>query len=229
MIVTVTLWQLTVTPHELKPFPSVWVTWLSKLMAGELQCYWSIWFRTHYKYEKLVSNFDSAQWNARHRALLDGRISDLQAEGWTVSVEGENWFEIAGRSHPIKVAGKPDILAIREGCAVIEDCKTGRKKNSDLYQILIYMLLLPISTAKCRGLRLAGRLVYPDEVVEVAGEQVNEEFKAQFQKAIAYLSSTIPARKIPSFSACRYCDISAEYCPERVEENAAATEEHNLF
>lgn len=199
-------------------------------MADELQCYWSIWFRTHYKYEKLVSNFDSAQWNARHRALLDDRISDLQAEGWAVSVEGENWFEIAGRSHPIKVAGKPDILAIREGCAFIEDCKTGKKKNSDLYQILLYMLLLPVSTAKCRGLKLAGRLVYPDEVVEVAGEQVNEEFKAQFQKAIAYLSSTIPARKIPSFPECRYCDVSAEYCRERMDSQPEPSQsEHELF
>jgi hypothetical protein len=199
-------------------------------MTGELQCHWSAWFRTHYKYDKAVSNFDSAQWNARHRTLLDERISVLQAEGWTVSVEGENWFEVAGRSYPIKVAGKPDILAVQGDYAFVEDCKTGRKKNSDLYQVLIYMLLLPLSTAKCRNVSLAGRLVYSDEVVEVPGKQVNEEFKAQFREAITYLSSTIPARKVPSFQECRFCDISAEYCPERVEEHIAEqTEEHELF
>lgn len=199
-------------------------------MTDELHCYWSAWFRTHYKYEKLVSNFDSAQWSARHRVLVNDRVSDLQAGGWTVTIEGENWFEIAGRSYPVKVAGKPDILAIQEGCAFIEDCKTGRKKNSDLYQVLIYMLLLPLSTEKCRGLKLAGRLIYPDEVVEVSGEQVNEEFKAQFREAIAYLSSTIPARKVPSFQECQYCDISGKYCPERIESSQFEdTDEHDLF
>lgn len=199
-------------------------------MTGELQCHWSAWFRTHYKYDKAVSNFDSAQWNARHRALQAERISVLQAEDWTVSVEGENWFEVAGRSYSIKVAGKPDILAVQGDYAFVEDCKTGRKKNSDLYQVLIYMLLLPLSTAKYRNVRLAGRLVYSNEVVEISSEQVNEEFKAQFREVIAYLSSTIPARKVPSFQECRYCDISAKYCPERVDNQPEQFQsEHELF
>jgi hypothetical protein len=60
----------------------------------------------------------------------------LEAEGYTVYGEGENWFEVVGRSFAVKVVGKPDILAIREHQAVVENCKTGRKKNSDLYQVL---------------------------------------------------------------------------------------------
>ncbi len=144
--------------------------------------------------------------------------------------EGENWFEVTGREHVVKVSGKPDILAIRGKGAFVEDCKTGRKKNSDLYQILLYLLLLPVSGTKYRGLSWKGRLVYPDSVMEIQSAQVDEEFRAQFREAIATLSSTIPARKVPSFQTCHYCDISAQYCPERVEENLIeSAEDHDLF
>ncbi|NJR51926.1 MAG: hypothetical protein HC780_22485 [Leptolyngbyaceae cyanobacterium CSU_1_3] len=165
--------------YEPKQFPTVWVTWLAKLMADELQCRWATWFRTHCKYEKLSSNFDSAKWNASHRALLDNRIADLQAEGCTVYAEGENWFEISGKNYSIKVSGKPDILVFEDEQVWVGDCKTGRKKNSDLYQVLLYMLLVPLTNSKCRGMKLEGRLVYPGEILQVSSEQVNEEFKAQ--------------------------------------------------
>ncbi|MBD2069787.1 Dna2/Cas4 domain-containing protein [Leptolyngbya sp. FACHB-671] len=215
---------------ELKPFPSIWVTWLARLMAGETQCQWSIWFRAHYKYEKLGSNFDSAKWNASHQALLHQRICELEAEGYSVCVEGENWFEISGKSYAAKVSGKPDIIAIADQQGFVEDCKTGRKKNSDLYQVLIYLLLLPISHPKCRGLSLVGRLVYPTEVIEIQADQVDEVFKSQFREAIAILSDVTPARKVPSFQECRYCDIAGRYCPERIEgRQALAAEEHDLF
>lgn len=215
---------------EPKPFPSIWVTWLARFMADEIQCHWSTWFRTHYKYEKLSSNFDSAKWNANHQALLRNRVCNLESEGYTAYLEGENWFEIEGKSFSVKVSGKPDIVAIAGQQGFIEDCKTGRKRNSDLYQILIYLLLLPVSHSRYRGLRLGGRLVYSTEVIEIEADQVDEEFKAQFRKAIATLSSVNPARKVPSFHECRYCDISRKYCSERIEDNQLKeVDEHDLF
>lgn len=199
-------------------------------MTDEIQCPWSMWFRTHYKYEKLSRDFDSAKWSASHRALLNDRISNLRVQGFTVFAEGENWFEITGKSHSVKVSGKPDILAIRDEQVWVEDCKTGKKKNSDLYQILLYVLLLPLSHQRCWGRKLEGRLVYPDGVMEVSGEQVSEEFKAQFREMVALLSQSIPPRKVACFQECRYCDISAQYCQERVEENSSARlKEHDLF
>ncbi|MBD2079876.1 hypothetical protein [Leptolyngbya sp. FACHB-17] len=96
--------------------------------------------------------------------------------------------------------------------------------------MLIYLLLLPVSLAPCQGLPLQGRLIYRDEVVEIQAAQVNEDFRTQFRAAIATLSNTSPARKVPSFQECRFCDISTQYCPERVDahspEDASA---HHLF
>lgn len=139
------------------------ITWLAKLMTDEIQCPWSVWFRTHYQYKKLSRNFDSAKWSISHRALMNDRISQLQTEGWAVYVEGENRFEIVGQQYVIQIVGKPDILAIRDEQIWVEDCKTGRKRNSGLYQVLLYVLLLPLSHPKCRGRKLQGRLVYPDD------------------------------------------------------------------
>lgn len=215
---------------EPKPFPSIWVTWLARLMADEIQCHWAIWFRTHYKYEKLISSFDSAKWSANHQALLRSRVRDLEAEGYTVYLEGENWFEITGKSFPVKVSGKPDIVEIGSDGGFVEDCKTGRMKNSDFYQVLIYLLLLPISHPQYRGLNLAGRLVYSTEVIEIDSGQIDEEFKAQFREEIALLSSATPSRKVPSYQECRYCDISAQYCSERMDvKQDQDLENHDLF
>jgi hypothetical protein len=213
-----------------KPFPSIWVTWLARLMADESQCHWAIWFRTHYQYEKRAANFDSAQWSATHQALLGSRVCDLEAEGYRVHVEGENWFEISGRSFPVKVSGKPDILAIAGRQGFVEDCKTGRRKNSDLYQVLIYLLLAPVGIQKCSGLDLRGRLVYADGVMEIQRNPVDEGFKEQFRGAIAVLSSSTPALKVPSFQGCRFCDIPAQCCPGRVEQPPAqGLASHRLF
>lgn len=199
-------------------------------MADEIQCHWSVWFRTHYKYEKINSSFDSAKWNARHRALLDNRIQELEAEGYRVHVEGENWFEVTGKTHVVKVAGKPDILAVSGDEVIVEDCKAGRRKNADLCQILIYLLLLPVGVERCRGVNLQGRLVYPDEVLDVGLEQVDDGFREQFRQAIALLSSAVPVRKVPSFRECRYCDIPTQYCPERLESKLdEETGDHDLF
>jgi len=216
--------------HKQKQFPSVWISWLAKLMTAEIQCPWSVWFRTHYKYDRLNRDFDSAKWNASHRALLENRLLRLRVEGWAVFVEGENWFEIVGRQYAVKIAGKPDILAVRDQQVWVEDCKTGRKKNSDLYQALLYMLLLPLSHSQCRGMKLQGRLVYPDGTIDISSDQVDEEFKAHFREAIALLSSTDPTQKVPSFQGCRFCDISRLYCPERIDSKPDPDQpDHKLF
>lgn len=217
-------------PYESKSVPSVWITWLAKLMADELQCHWSAWFRSHYTYEKVPSNFDSAQWSARHRGLLNQRATYLEEEGCEVHVEGENWFEVSGQQHRIRVSGKPDIIAIRGNDTWVEDCKTGKPKNADLYQVLLYMLLVPLSVKRCQGLQLEGRLVYADGIIDVPASQVNPEFKAHLRAAIAILSSATPARKVPSLQECHFCDIPFSCCSKRVENPPdQSLKNHDLF
>lgn len=212
--------------------PYIWVTWLTKLMSGESQCQWSSWFRAHYKCDKLPSDFNMTQWQSEHNELLHQRVAELEAEGFTVYIEDENSFTLIGKDGITKLSGKPDILAIRGDEAVVEDCKTGQTKKSDQMQVLIYMLVLAMVNQHCRGKKLSGRLIYKfAEPVDLLPEYVNSDFINLFRSTVATASGLNPARKVPSYRECQFCDIAATYCPEKVEEEPAAIAavEHDLF
>ena len=81
-----------------RPNPFLWVTWLSKIMAGEKQCEWASWFRSHYVWEKLPSGLDVAKWTADHAQLLRARKAELEAEGFTVYSEDQNSFKLVGQT-----------------------------------------------------------------------------------------------------------------------------------
>ena len=125
-----------------RPHPFLWVTWLSKLMAGERQCQWASWFRCHYEWNKVPSGCDLARWTADHAELVRTRRATLQAQGFTVYTEEQNSFTLMGTTG-IEVSGKPDIVAIQGTEAYVEDCKTGTPRHSDHLQVLVYMLSLP--------------------------------------------------------------------------------------
>src|SRR5439155_19232797 len=49
----------------------VWITWLSRVMAGEQNCEWATWFKAHYEnYDKAPSDFDTVKWNIEHTRQL---------------------------------------------------------------------------------------------------------------------------------------------------------------
>jgi hypothetical protein len=209
--------------------PYIWVTWLTKLMAGENQCEWASWFRAHYEWDKLPGDFDLAKWTTEHNALLHERRKQLQAEGLTVYTEDQNSFRVEGKTG-IVVSGKADIVAITEDVVFVEDCKIGDPKNSDHMQVMIYLLLLPLALDYCKGRNLEGRIIYNDATVDVTLGKVDDEFKQLLKKTVLKVGGTEPPKKAPSWGECRYCDISKADCPERIEvEPTVAADEHDLF
>jgi hypothetical protein len=208
--------------------PFIWVSWLSKLMAGEKQCEWASWFRSHYIWQKLPSGLDVAKWTADHAQLLRARKALLDAEGFTVYAEDQNSFTLKG-TDGIEVSGKPDIVAIRGEEAYVEDCKTGNPRHSDHFQVLVYMLALPYVEGHCKGRKLEGRLVYGNTIVDVPGSKIDADLKELFRKTVLAIGGPEPAPKIPSWGECRYCDISKADCPERIETQADAVTDHGLF
>ncbi len=208
--------------------PFIWVSWLSKLMAGEKQCEWASWFRSHYVWEKLPSGLDLAKWTAGHAQLLHARRAALEAEGFTVYAEDQNSFALTGKTG-IGVAGKPDLVAIRGPEAYVEDCKTGTPRHSDHFQVLVYMLSLPYVEGPWKGLKLNGRLVYSNKVVDIPASKVDASLRELFRKTVLTIGGPKPARRIPSWGECRYCDISRADCPERIEREVKVTTGHDLF
>ena len=209
--------------------PYIWVTWLTKLMAGESQCGWAYWFRAHYRWDKLPGDFDLAKWTAEHNQLLHERRDNLEADGFSVYIEDQNSFTLIGKTG-IAVSGKADIVAIKGNEAFVEDCKTGTPKGSDHIQVLIYMLSLPHAVKHCKNRKLEGRIIYKDSVVEVPSSKIDENLRELFSKTVTGVGGQEPLRKVPSWSECRFCDISNLDCPERVDSKPSVTsEDHGLF
>jgi len=210
--------------------PYIWVTWLTKLLAGESTCEWSAWFRAHHKnYDKLPIDFDLARWTIEHNELVNARREQLLDEGYEVTVEDENAFKRIGQTG-IVVSGKPDLLAIRDGAGIVEDCKTGRPRTSDQLQVLVYMLLLPIKNPRCEGISLSGRIVYKTSSVDIPASGLDEAFRSRFVDLARRVGGESPLPKHPAWSECRWCDIGPADCLYRVTEPPDSIEvETDLF
>ncbi|MBK8754647.1 MAG: PD-(D/E)XK nuclease family protein [Candidatus Competibacteraceae bacterium] len=210
--------------------PYVWASWITKIITGEESCQWKLWFKSHHTYDKTPSSFDQVTWVTNHTTLLRSRAEELREEGYLVFVEDQNSFRIEGNNGAV-ISGKPDIVAIRGQDVCVVDCKTGKEKPSDKTQVLIYMLLLPLSEAykeKVRGAQIRGEIQYQHHRADISTEQVNDEFRTVFRSAMNMAAITNPPHKVPSFGECKYCDITAKDCPEKVE-NRYSTGRTDIF
>jgi hypothetical protein len=210
--------------------PYIWVTWLTKLLAGESQCEWSAWFRAHHRdYDRLPADFDVATWTLEHNELVQHRREQLLDEGYQVFVEDENAFKRVGKTG-IVVSGKPDLLALRDGKGVIEDCKTGRPRTSDQLQVVVYMILLPIGNPRCANVRLSGRVTYKTGAIDVPAAAIDEPMRTRFVDLVQRVGGEKPLAKNPVWSECRWCDIGPNDCLYRVDEPPESAEaETDLF
>ena len=201
--------------------PYVWATWLAKLLAGENPCEWAGWFRSHYQdWARPPSDFNQAQWMLDHTALVNREQESRERLGYTVYTEAQNAFRLRGRS--ATVAGKPDLIAVKGGDAVIIDAKTGKPRPAHSAQLLIYMYGLPRALEQYRGVEFRGHVVYPESQVGIPVSAVDKKFTENLGSLIRRLASETPARRIPSAGECRFCDITKADCPERVEVEAQA-------
>lgn len=207
-------------PRTGKPY--VWVTWLAKLL-GEDQCRWSAWFKAHYSHAKFETMGPQlATWNREHTALMRRVRTELEENGWRCTTEDQNAFKIEGST--AVVAGKMDLVATFDPGtdALVIDGKTGRPKESDWWQVLIY--LFAYSLQRVRPRRLDGR-TFRGEVrythaptVHLRADRVlapnagHLEDLTQMIQIIA--SDTAPARA-PSRRECAHCNIGFADCPER--------------
>lgn len=205
--------------------PYIWVTWLSRLLVGDLSCEWASWFRAHHKnYAKTPSGFDMAKWQISHTALLNETRDKIESEGRSVLVESQNYFILRGKSGTA-LGGKPDLVALDEdgGGGTIYDVKTGRHRDSDIAQALIYMYALP-HLSRHRGRRFDGKVVYGDGgAVEIPADAVDDAFRDNLHALIRRIAAPQPARRAPSALECRICDLTSADCPERVEEDPRET------
>ena len=196
----------------------IWPTWIAGLIAGDKHCEWAAWFRAHYRYDKRPDEDENrlARWKAEHAEMVRARAATLRADGWVVSVEHQNKFSYHGRT--ATVGGCPDLIGVSEekGVALIEECKTGKERGADFWQVVLYCLLAPLAkeTAnRLQGRLLTGLVLYQHRARPITGA----DFEASRPVVIAQVQRTAAVEepvRTPSAMECRYCDIAC--CPERV-------------
>lgn len=197
----------------------VWVTWLSKLMAGEVGCQWAPWFRTHHtNYARAPSDFQLAIWTMEHTELLDELSKERSGLGESTYREEQNRFRVR-RSTGLVVAGKPDLIAIdKDGHCTVYDCKTGKPRQSDIIQVMLYMMLLPYASPLYKGKNLSGCVVYKTGTRSgIPAKAIDQAFIETITHFINILESSNPPKPTPHLNECRFCDITDQDCSERVE------------
>lgn len=192
----------------------IWVTWLAKLLGGQ-QCVWSAWFKAHYQYDKYEPQAaDLVKWNRDHEKLMAARRRQLEADGWTVTVEDQNAFQLEGQR--AIVAGKMDLVAVKGDRVLVVDGKTGRERDSDIWQVLLYLWALP-RARKDLPTHLEGEVHYKAGDVSLTPEELTPERITRIVDLVKVIGSATPPPKRPSREECRFCNIGPADCPQRVE------------
>lgn len=197
----------------------VYVTWLSRLMSGEVGCKWASWFKTHYtEWERAPSDFQLAVWTVDHTQLLDELSKERSEQGEAVYREDQNQFRVR-RPSDLVIAGKPDLVVIDQSdkCTVI-DAKTGKPRQSDIIQVMLYMMFLPYASPLYRGKDLSGCVAYKTgNKTDIPANTIDDAFKKSVTYFLDILESSEAPERVPSSVECNYCDITNTDCPERRE------------
>lgn len=201
--------------------PYIWITWLTGLLSGRDACEWALWFKAQHVYDKLPKSVDLTIWTAEHGAMITAEAARLRTAGYTVTVEDQNALKLQGEAATI--AGKPDLLAVSDTECLVVDCKTGRPKDSDVMQILGYLFMLPRTRPDLIRPSLRGELRYRDARQTVHSTDLTPAVQDRLIGLIRQGAGQdgTPTRT-PSPRECRFCDISAKDCPDRIEEEPQA-------
>ena len=85
---------------------------------------------------------------------------------------------------------------------------------------MIYMYAIPRALDRYRDLKLRGQMTYQDHTVRIPAEAVDNQFVQNLGTLIRGLSADKPPARVPSRPECRFCDITGEDCPDRVDEGS---------
>ena len=204
-----------------RPRAYVYPTWITKQLAGENKCWYQPWYKAHFRYKKLPDNPDRADffrdYTERHDTIVRHRVMDLKLQGYTVKVEDEGSFRVKGQAGDI--SGKPDIVAMKDDVAVVIDAKSGKPRQSDHWQVLLYMMLLPLDWLKGFA-KVRGEVEYKDGTADVRPIEARE--REEIGEALRRVMGPEAPTAVPSAGDCKFCDI--ERCQFRFQSTEGSAE-----
>ncbi len=192
---------------EKRNSPYIWVSWLAEIMSGDLSCHWKVWFKTHNKLtKKQSSDFDSVAWKINHTKKLTEVKDRLIKNNQNPKLEKYIEYKIPNSNAIIQ--GRIDCAIETEDTITIYECKTGKERDSDQAQVMLYMYILSKNSKK----QIKGIISYNDKEIEII---LPENFEENFNFFVNKLISIECPIKNPG-NDCRFCDITKEDCPERI-------------
>lgn len=192
--------------------PEFWTTTIAKALSGDQPCLLSPWLSGHMRLEKRPREDAAslAKWKTDHTAALNDYVTRLKAQGWKCSVE--RYFRVEGASAIL--AGKADVVAQQaDKRPLIVDVKTGQPRDSDLIQVMIEIVMIPIAW-NSPSMLFEGEVVYRDHTVKITNAQA-QEMKPKIVTLLKQLALTRRPDAAPGLAACRWCDVSEKDCPDR--------------
>ena len=105
--------------------------------------------------------------------------------------------------------------------------KTGQESASHIVQVMIYLYAIPRALERYQTLKLRGKATYQDHTVRIPAEAVDDQSIQNLGALIRRLAYERPAKRVPSRPECRFCDITAKDCPDRVDSDAEPREGTN--
>ena len=209
------------TPVDVKRGrPYVWVSWLTRLLAGENACVWKAWYKAHYKVPKDESPEREAffaEQTIKHDAIQDVREKELKDAGYTVKREEQGEFKLRGSKGDL--AGKPDLVGMNATEALIVEVKSGKQRESDAWQVLIYWFALSLDWLKGSNLRIRGEVAYKGGVTRKV-EALTPQSHAKIADLLKLVTGDEEPLRTPGKWDCEYCDIQS--CPDRFQAAEAA-------
>lgn len=194
--------------------PKFWATGIAKILVGEQPCELATWLPSHFDIAKRKDEDDSAlvAWRIKHTELLKKHAESMRDAGWKTQLE--HFWRVKGNSAIL--SGKADIVAQKKDFRpLIVDTKSGGPRGSDVAQVLLYMVMLPIAW-ESPSMIFDGKVVYETHEVNVTPRQA-EEFKPKLFAAMKRLASDVRPEAHPEEQTCRWCSVSKADCPSRID------------
>ena len=206
-------------PTAQRDFPYIWATWLPRLLTGERSCEWAIWFKAHHQgWNRKPSDFNQADWLARHTALLNEQRDQWTHSGYDVRLENQNAFRLRGQSAIL--AGKPDLLVLNNDRILIVDVKGGQEQPWYRYQVMIYMYALPKAMPEYRDAKFSGEIVYNDHTHRVPQGGIDQGFIRNLGSSLTSAASLLqsPLYAFPAPKSAGSATSTAADCPDRMDD-----------
>ena len=152
-----------------------------------------------------------------HTSLVNNEREALERIGYNVYIESQNLFRLKGQTATI--VGKPDLIGEKYHEILISDAKTGKPEpfppGAGAHLPVRCSQDLPAVTGQ--GHPRPGQVRYPDSYAGSPASAVNPEFVGNMGALIRRLAADESARRALSPQEYRFCDISKEDCPARID------------